>query len=322
MNFFKIIILFFISSICFSQDRFEDIKVPHYGPYFKQWEEKARKGDPLAMLDLFEWTEGIYNANTDLPLSPVGVCAKWQPNAGKLILQKVKELADQGDVAAMRAMGFLAHENPEAKAYLQRAASTGDPYAILAYGSTFKYGNPQRMALFERASKILLQSAKGEDRRAMFAVVCEVPRGVLPKETVETIFNEAVKGKDFYSGIIYYLKAIDLLHYGNSTDANYRINAMDWLEQAARLGEIRAMLELGQIYYHGGNYEYSLKVPKNLDRAWYWARAYRAAVGCPSPDVDPPRDEDGKPWKRPPTTKVFKAGKRAGVIVPNSTSER
>ena len=301
MNYLKYFVIILIGMSCFGQDRFETIKVPHYGPYFKRWEEKAKQGDPIAMLDLFEWSEGIYNANADMPLSPVGVCVKWQPNAEKLIHQRIKELADKGNTTAMRMMGYFSQESSIARDYLKKAANAGDPYAILDYGGNLKYTDPARDKMFDQAAQIFLGRAKKGDRGAMYAIVCELPLGVLKKKAVNDIFNELIKTKDFYAGAAYYSRAMIVFSRGdwNLKNPNDKPLAMQWLEDGAQCGEIRAMRELGQIYYHGGNDMYSLEVPKNIDRAWYWARAYRAAVGCPSPDVDPPVDENGKPWKRP-----------------------
>lgn len=302
MNYLKCFTAMFVCILCFGQDSFKDIKVPHYGPYFKRWEDKAKQGDPLAMLDLFEWSEGVYNANTDIPLPPVGVCVEWQPNAEKLIHQKVKELADHGNVEAMKAMGYFAVENKTSKMYLEKAAALNDPYAILDLGGDLDYGDPKLDKMFDKAAKLFIERAKNNDRKAMYAIVCELPFSVLDKQVVNDTFNNLVKTKDFFAGAAYYSRARIVFSRGdwNLKNPHDRSLAMQWLEDAAQCGEVRAMLELGQIYYHGGNDMYSLKVPKNIERAWYWARAYRKAVGCPSPDVDPPIDGDtGKPWKRP-----------------------
>lgn len=308
MIYVKILPLLIVSMVCIAQERFEEIQVPHYGPYFKQWEDKARKGDPIAMLELLEWTAGVYNANTDLPLKPVGVCVKWQPNAEKLIQEKVKERADKGDVIAMRRMGAFALQNPTAMAYLRRAAETGDPYAMRDLARTYKYGDPKQSEMFDKSRRIILQRAQDGDRRALVAILCEVSRGPILKITINGIFEKAVKEKDFHAGVIYYLKATDLMRWQRTPEEDKSV--VDWLEQAAQCGEIRAMQELAQLYYHGKHFESSIKVVKNIEQAWKWARAYREAVGCPSPDVDPPKDDYGKAWKKPKTSSEASGSQR------------
>jgi len=299
------IAVFIVARSLFGQDGFYDIKIPKFGPYFKQWEDKSKSGDAIAMLELFEWSIGGYNANTDLPLKPVPVCAEWPSNAEKLIWKRIKELADNGDVAAMRKMGFLSLHDELSFNYLARAVQSGDLYAVRDLARTYKYGDSKQKALFDQYENGIVIKARGGDKRAMVAVVCE--SGFISKATVDEIFTMLTKDRDFYAGVAFYLKGDKALR----RSAGYRSEddrvkyIVEMFESGAKCGEIRAMMALYQLYYYGCDGISSIKVVKNTERAWYWMREYRRAVGCPSPDVDPPKDENGKPWKRPLGPKII-----------------
>jgi len=294
-----------------AQDRFEEIIVPHFGPYFSVWEKRAKAGDPIAMLELYEWSSGGYSANTDLPLSPIPLCVSWQPNAEKLIKQKVKELADAGNIEAMCRMAFFAVNNPESMTYLIKAAEMGDPFAIQRLGVTYKYKDPRQRELFVKADGMFLERAIAGNKRAML----EIARKDASLSTGESIRAEIIhkllQYGDFYSGIAYYLRGISALHGGMRamSPKERELIVLESLEQSARCGEVRGMLQLSQIYYYGGDADGSIITPKNIERAWYWMREYRLAVGCPSPDVDPPKGEHGKPWKRPLRPKIIASEK-------------
>ena len=210
-------------------------------------------------------------------------------------------MADHGNVDAMRAMGYFAMEDFTAKGYLQKAAELNDPYCIMALARALKYGDPEQKKMLAKARSVLVDRINKGDRRAMVAIVCEISRGSLSVKYINEIFKNLVQKEDFFTGVAYYFKALEALHWAAGFDSDKeRVGAiLDWLEKSAKCGEVRAMEKLAQLYYYGEDNESSGKFPKNLDRAWYWARAYRAGVGCPSPEVDPPVDENGKPWKRP-----------------------
>jgi len=257
--------------------------LPPMGPYFHELAEQARKtGHVYDRVLLFsEFNEvmareggsvvpGCYKTSE----TPVGGYDSWEQ-----AYKDLAELFQKGDAHA----GYLL-ESPSS---IEIAHKRGDPYAtmrVLGPRTGFKR-TPDQIKEAEAAISKLETLAEKGDRQAMFVLAGSIVSG---KNRADRWYEKMKEQPDRLTyKAMYYRSA-----YGFPRNGKLLI-------EAAEHGEARAMSNLAEHFYYG-NMPYTGLAMTDLEKAWFWLRKFRKAVGCPPPDEEPPIDLDtGKPWRKP-----------------------
>lgn len=261
--------------------------LPPVGPYFRELAERAKKtGHVYDRFELFREIDEVLSA-------PEGSgCYKEPPPAPadgydsrEHAYKDLRDLFDKGDAHA----GYLLNsQTPKLFFSWEIARKRGDPYAtvaVLGLRSGVGKRTPDEIREAEDAiSKIESIAAKG-DRQAMYELAWTSAFG---KDRADHWYEKLKEQPDRLTyKAMYYRGAASFPRNG------------ELVLEAAEHGEARAMSRLSAHFYYGSE-PFTGLATKDLEKAWYWLRKFREAVGCPSPEEAPPIDMDtDKPWKKP-----------------------
>lgn len=258
--------------------------IPTVGPYFRELAERARKtGHVYDRFRLFQEMENVFSApggsvvpgcrGENIP-APVGGVDDYL-HAHK----DLKDLFEKGDAHA----GYLL----ESPSRLEEAYKRGDPYAtLLVIGriANAKRTHSQVHEEQEAAFKLEFLANKG-DRQALYLLADPF----FGKDRADHWYEKLKEQPDRLT-----YKA---MYYRGASGGIPRNGAL--VLEAAEHGEARAMSRLAEHFYYGSE-PFSGLAMKDLQKAWFWLRKFREAVGCPSPEEAPPIDMDtDKPWIKP-----------------------
>lgn len=264
--------------------------LPPMGPYFHELVEQVRKtGHVYDRFLLFsEWTEvmareggsvvpGCYKTSP----APAGGFDSWEQ-----AYKDLTKLFQEGDAHA----GYLL-ESPSS---IEIAHKRGDPYAtlrILGPRTGFKR-TPEQIREAEAAISKLETLAEKGDRQAMFVLAGSI---VSRRDRADRWYEKMKEQPDRLTyKAMYYRSALGFPRDGKL------------LMEAAEHGEARAMSKLAEHFYYG-NMPYTGLALTDLEKAWFWLRKFREAVGCPPPEEAPPIDlGTGKPWRKPASKQPIK----------------